>query len=293
MIDNINISSSIDNMDNYMNRVGFDFKRIISTNTGAIEPRATYQHHSKGFTLRVNENNQLKFQCCLPKFLNESNSIDLSYRELKDVIFQIGEMLQIAPSLLHIRSFEFGLNIPINYTFDSMGMKDNAICYKTHPLSDIEAGARMISIGKKYKSQEYEIKIYSKTKQMNLSDEIIRFETRVKKMHYLPKYRFETIDSLLVKDNLQFLRDKLIANIDNTLILDTSVPTPKLLPKEQLLYLNWQSSIYRNNLTRSDKRKFHREKEQILYLMDEYGANNLRESFRSKVIDKWNVLIES
>lgn len=291
MIDGIHLRANIENFEEYIENSELNFKKHIEIKSGEISSKAFY--NEKGIIINLYPNNRILVNANLPKLLYGNNYTDLSYTELNNAILLICKMLKLTPEVLEISSFEFGLNIPINYTFNSLEMIENVICYKFQSFSDMDAGRKNKSIGKKYTPQEFEIKIYSKSEQLSLCYELVRFETKVRKMNYVSKSRFYNLSSLLNKENLEFLKNKLVENYENTVILDTSIDLNLLNEKEQILYLNWQSPYYRNKLSKTNKRKFHSEKQKLIQLFDKYGKNDLRNSFKKDLIKKWDIQLNT
>ena len=192
-----------------------------------------------------------------------------------------------------LKSFEFGLNIPMILNFNALELTDFALNYKNNFFEDMDDQSKNPSIGKKCKLQEYQIKLYSKSMQYDLPFELLRYEIKVHKMNYLRVCKFDNLEDFINKDKLVFLREELIKKLNQILFYDTSIPTHQLTPSKQRLCLNWQSTIYRKNLEKSDIRKFNYQKAKLNDIIDQFGENKISTTLIQQISDTWDNLLES
>lgn len=293
MIDFVHLFKRIENYKEYLERT--DIKFVEGIEYLRKEPIKYFWNNNleNGCKIKVGYNNWLDFTGSITKFWYDENYNNLPYSDLCCAIYELADTLKSRPNELILRSFEFGLNIPMILDFKALELTEFALNYKNKFFEDMDNYSKNPSIGKRCKLQEYQLKLYSKSMQYNLPNELLRYEIKVHKMNCVKKYNIERLGDFENKDKLIFLKNELIEKLNKILFYDNSIPIYALKSNEQLLCLNWQSPIYRKNLVKSNPKKFSYERSKLIDIINEFGKNNITETLIYQISNTWNELLES
>jgi hypothetical protein len=117
------------------------------------------------------------------KFYLDNNYQDFSFSNLVDAIYQLTQITQIPPKEFTVHQIEFGLNImseiPSSLILENI-ISHNGLEYELKTFN-------RTGYLKRFERSHFDIKIYDKGRQYHLSQDIIRFELKAKKMQYLHK----------------------------------------------------------------------------------------------------------
>ena len=211
-----------------------DLKSPFNRMTGEMEeyPKiGSYQN----MEVRLLKNNSF-IKGTLHKLFNNLNGVgnqnysDFSYCEFLQVKEELCEDLYIKPKETSITNLEFGLNI--NLPFNPDVFLDNMLL-----MSDFRAANVNDSTAKKnyreFKRSDYSFKIYNKSKQYKIKENVLRVElkiTRKRKLHDLNIYTLEGLDQI---ETFKALFKMLMERFDKLLIIDL-VAVVKVLDNDQM-----------------------------------------------------------
>ncbi len=158
-----------------------------------------------------------KYYNRLNRLGNQNHNI-FTLGNLKWVCEDLEDKFGILPDLAKIKNVEYGLNFQIEKN-PTQFINENIIAYKYHPTSEV----RYYSHGgylTRYQFAEYEVKIYDKTAQYLLDENILRFEVKTKKSRHIKFSRARTLHDLTNEETFQSLRDNLISKVKSLKIID-------------------------------------------------------------------------
>lgn len=283
-----------------------DYKEYLSSNEvdyiegiahQSKKPLEYFWHYNKNThgETRIGYNQWLSHKVSLAKHFYHNNYWDLTYSDLGCAIYDLADSLKLRPNELKIRSIEMGLNLPMTLDFDALKLTTMMLNFKNRFFEDMTKSNTKTSVGKECLLQEYIIKMYSKTKEADLDWELLRYEIRVKKMNYLQNSTIRTLEDLLDKRNLLYLKDKLVENLEEIVFFDNTVPISELKPSERAIYMNWQSEFYRKELFEADSRhrKFNYQKQKFEEIIEKHGEHKIKPTLINQVSETWQNLLES
>jgi hypothetical protein len=200
---------------------------------------------------------------------------------------ELSELLQINTILLRVRCFEFGVNI--NPSHDTNEVLNAIICHRGNEYEKRTYNGN--GYLKRFVNAQYEIKIYNKSKQYNLSANILRYEIKVLKMDFVNKKLqrpINTVPDLLNPEVIAGLSNILINSIDNLYMYDYRI-NPKQIKSNRdkhtlIECINpafWE--LYRGTHTPTGyKKKVKRFRE----LVRNYAPDNLQTEIKTMVLNQ-------
>lgn len=247
-----------------------------------------------GCKIKVGYNNWIDFTGSITKYWYEENYTNLPYSDLACVIHSLADSLYSRPNELNLKSFEFGLNIPLEKPLNALETTDLALNYKNKFFQDMD-GDNKLSIGKRCVLQEYQLKLYSKSMQYpkEVPLEMLRYEVKVHKKRFLRPVYFDTFEDLIDKDKLIYLKQMLIETFENIILYDNSIPIEELRTFDRNLCVKWQSPAYRKSLQKTSPRTFSNQKQRLTEIIEEYGELQLKSKLIQQFSDTWDNLMES
>lgn len=158
-------------------------------NLDTSEASNSYTIRYKGLRITTN-GNRLTIKNSLHKYYHTNNTGLFTYSECKATIEDLSAILKVNLWECEITRFEFGINVPVSLRpklyLDSMQG------FKSKSIYDLDSSDRRNTIF--YKTGDYKLKLYNKTKEAGIRENLLRFEIeRLKPAHYLKGMR-------LVKD---------------------------------------------------------------------------------------------
>lgn len=254
-----------------------------------------YKNPKTNGRTRVGYANWINYRGSLAKHWYHTNVWDLTYSDLGSAIYDLGETLKIHPKNLTVRSVEASVNLPMILDFTALKLTETALNFKTNFFEDLNNSYSGTKVGKQCILNEFRIKLYSKTEESNLTQELLRYEVKVKKMNYLKRANIRNLEDLLDKDNLLYLKKILVANLEKIVFFDNTVPISELKPSEREIYMNWQSEFYRKELFEADSRhrKFNYQKQKFEEIIEKHGEHKIKPTLINQVSETWQNLLES
>lgn len=247
-----------------------------------------------GCKIKVGYNNWIDFTGSITKYWYEENYTNLPYSDLACAIHSLADSLYSRPNELNLKSFEFGLNIPLEKPLNALETTDLALNYKNKFFQDMD-GDNKLSNGKRCVLQEYQLKFYSKSMQYpkEVPFEMLRYEVKVHKKRILRPVYFDTFEDLIDKDKLIYLKQMLIETFENIILYDNSIPIEELRTFDRNLCVKWQNPAYRKSLQKSSPRTFSNQKQRLTEIIEEYGEMQLKSKLIQQFSDTWDNLMES
>lgn len=226
-------------------------------------------------------------QCCLRgsihKFKNEGvhNADPFTYQDFVQALNKLEIELKIYSSDLYLVRFEIGVNVSLPVSekqyLNTMALINNKVPTKT-------SNCLLVPY------QQYQIKIYSKSKQYSQfkNKHTLRLELAYLRKVKLTKDlgRITTIDELLNQELWTKMADVLNNLVSQIVFFDYSEIKPKeLTDKECLLFYQWSNPLRLSQET--DKSKKSRLKKQAIDIYQKYSknrkANELKESVNKQL----------
>ncbi len=292
MIDFIHTYGAIKNHYDYLKHSELDFVEGIVHNSG--KPIRYFWCKNDSMMYKVGYyQNWLDITGSITKYWRETNISDLTYSDLCSAIHSLSETLMVNPKELYIRSFEFGVNIPPVTNHSALELSEFALNYKRKLFDDMDNNSKRPSIGKKCKSQQYILKLYSKSMEYNLPFELLRFEIQIKRMAFIKKAGIESLFDLTNKDKLKSLKSMLVATANKIVFYDDSISPEALDVREGTMLLNWKSKIYLKKKLKEQSKDFQKEKRLVINLIDKHGQQFIKQKLVSSISDKWDKLLEN
>lgn len=192
-----------------------DYALTVNDGTGEIlKQTAKYN----GLTFIIYSSNRVEIQGSFHQYWNQGqhNYNDFTLEDVANVINELEALFNIPINTSRIEHLEFGLNISL--PFNPNTFINNLIAYKTkafHPMKTYGAGNGMF-----VELTQYILKIYNKSLQYNVPDNILRYEKKVRKMENIikaPVYLSTLVDPKFVEICLS----QLLASFEDLIITES------------------------------------------------------------------------
>lgn len=143
------------------------------------------------------------------------NYNDFNVRDITDVLKDLQEKFGIDPKEMRLENIEFGVNVITPYNPNVF--LDHLVVFKNHPFDRMRVYGS--GKGKVAELSQYIIKIYNKTLQYGLMNNVLRYEIKVKKMQYL-KQGVIYFSDLLNTEFMQSVFANLISSFKDLVVTD-------------------------------------------------------------------------
>lgn len=201
------------------------FHIIVDEETG--EPSKSSYSIYKGLKFIVFEKGTTYIQGSLHKYINKGdhNHDDFTYSRLKDSITQLENLFGIDPRQCKLQNLEVGLNI--EPCIDTQDLLENIVLHKCEEFKNISlhnGNYRQVI------HSSYFLKAYDKALQYNLSNNIFRWEIKMKRGEIIRHNGggANNLQDLLDKRILKTLLNNLIKTWEETLVLDPTIKNAEL-----------------------------------------------------------------
>lgn len=219
------------------------------------------------------------------------NYNDFTYENFSNAINLLENDLQTELSDFKLVPMEFGLNI-------TMSMPTSEILNKNVFLYNFEPFTIQRSYGKsgfmlKYEKTDFDIKLYNKGLQYNVSQNLLRLEVKIKRSRLLNKLGVYNIKDLLEKENLYSLFDFLINELDKLMIIDR-IPHNHLT-KDELSFINELKNKHFWSDLKEEKSSawVNKSKKKFNEFIQYKNLNNIKEEMRYLLHEKFSELIQN
>jgi len=200
---------------------------------------------------------------------NGTNWGDFDLKQFEQAIIQYCAEFGVNPNKSRIHKLEFGVNINPPFKATLKNIRKVFVSYNGTPFESLKSYSGQ-TIGVECNLSQYRIKIYSKTLQYKLKENVLRFEIQAKKMQKLP---FEKVylNDLLKNPMIKYCKAELIKVMQQIIIYDNDL---KPLSKKDAIFLKDVSNPnYWANLNPSNRNK---KKVKYLKLLESNTKSNLR-----------------
>lgn len=225
--------------------------------------------------------------------VNERSNQNYSDYSLSQIIDSVDYLRGSFPPInsASVTQLEFGFNL-ITQTKPEKIIEDNVFMFKYKPpnyTDDYGVGGCL----KQFKKYNYWLKVYDKSKQFGLNENILRIEIKYKRR---PGFKFSNINSIEDLYNptyLNLLYDDLknrvgqLTVIDN--YLDQSIESKDLISLNKYENSNYWRKLKENKSTQSVKN----EREKFQALLNKYDLNKTKTEILELMDDKFNKLIST
>ncbi|TVZ26796.1 hypothetical protein JM83_1786 [Gillisia sp. Hel_I_86] len=208
-----------------------------------------------------------------------------NYRALDTLV----DKFSIRPGETTITNLEFGLNIPLEY--------DPSLFIENSIMWDFKAPSKISFFGgagylKEFEKNDYSLKIYNKSKQYKLSENILRIEVKIIKKRKLHDLGIFSLEDLYESESYRRLFKFLIEQFDKLLMIDFLI-LRKALREDEIhilkqytnphYWLNLQKDLSQNGYYKRKRKcnefitnySFDKSKRKVKRLLDKQFANNM------------------
>ncbi|AUC84360.1 hypothetical protein CW731_03185 [Polaribacter sp. ALD11] len=236
-----------------------DLRTTVNTETAVISDKQTAYYNESIFINITNNRASLKGSIHkyynIIKKLGNQNYNDFSYRDFKLALYHLQNSFDIEYCETDVTNLEFGLNIEIEE--DPQELIDNHILMYDYKLPNRNDKFRGKGDYIEYKTTDYSLKIYNKSKQNSIKDRnLLRIELKIIGSRYLKKhfkiYNLNDLD----RNRFQLLFNKLLEHFDKLLIVDRLCLKNTDRMDEMILYQNGINPNYWKRINKNKKTKF-------------------------------------
>jgi hypothetical protein len=179
---------------------------------------------------------KVRLQGSVHKYRNAGrhNYDDFRAVDVAEVVRELSERFEIDTAQTLLNNVEFGVNVVLPFGVNVV--LDNLIVYKGQPFNPIVEDKMSYYQCKRTK---FIIKIYDKTKQFDLPNNVLRFEIKVTAMQYLETkgIKLRYLSDLLNMDIYEPLGNVLTEVFEEILFGDNTINESDLTTKERETYL--------------------------------------------------------
>ncbi len=287
MIDFIKIHRLAVKAEKLLNNERLIFPLSIIEKTGEVLNRPQIAYYNGLQFIVKGENSGLKGS--LHKYwFNGMNWQDFYLNQIQEAIKELVNKFEFQPENSDLNFVEIGLNIPV--WCDPTEIIKGTIIYKHKSFEPLPVEGK--GFGRVCRTSQFDIKIYNKSLQYNLSQHLLRFEIKVKRMELLAPDRGKkkeqkfslTLADLCKLETYNRLLNLLLSVLNDILFYDANTPDTTTNPKDHDLFIQGRYPEYWNIMPRSTKnRKIKRFKELT-------GGEKIKSELKKLIIEKWNEL---
>lgn len=214
--------------------------------------------------------------------LGEQNYNDFDRYDLLSTGESFCKTFNLNPDNCIIENFEFGENI--TPPLPSNKILDSAIHHKGNPFN----WKRTLFMNYlECEHRQYYVKFYDKGLQFN-QGEILRFETKTRKMEYVSRAKIGTLSDLLKCENLTILGSMLADNFSLILFDDPTVNTSAMNQRDGLTIEQCRNPKFWESLKPDN---YFKKRNRFRELCRKYGSLDIQEKVHPLIVEKWNALL--
>lgn len=219
----------------------------------------------------------------------EHNYNDFSYNQICEMIDYVKSRV-VDANKTKLTQMEFGFNIEIPVKAEEL-IKQSVLMHKLegHTLEEYYDGKGYL---KSFVHNDYLLKIYDKSKQFKIKQRnILRVEVKFRNAKALNRLGVFNLEDLKDKEKLKLLFDELVKRYDELTIVDAyqernDIPDEVKTKLDAFSSFNYWLMFNNGQSKMRHKRKYER-------LIEEYNLLNVKANIRTKLIDKFQELINS
>jgi hypothetical protein len=221
----------------------------------------------------------------LHKYFNSANHNhnDFTLIDSFNTIKDLCQRFAINPFNTVLHNLEFGVNV--NLPFETKVFLDSIIRYKSKDYELEQFNGRGYLL--RFSFDQYELKIYDKGLQYLLKDNTLRFELKVRKMHYLESkgININNYVDLFHAGNIEKLKQLLLNAFNDLLIYDSSINLKTIKSKrEREILTSGSNPKYWANLKLMNTNTYKKKRRQFRELVELYS--NLKVTVGKIIRDK-------
>ena len=260
----------------------------VSEKTGEVSNKKIAGY--KGLKFIIWNSGYIELQGSLHKYYNqgEHNYNDFTLLHLQEALKDLSLRFNIEFGRLTVKNIEFGVNLQPQWA--SSLILNNCLLVGATRIKDVSLSVTRYNY-KQATKQRLWLKLYDKKKQYqakhNLTNEILHYELKYKKMIDLKEVGFYCLDDLTKPSILKPVNSLLIKYWDSVLLFDKTIKKKELRKHTRDVKLNqWSNPNYWLELTPKK-----REKQRLLYstIVDKH-SDKIHLHIRSLINEKWNTL---
>lgn len=266
-----------------------DFTSKVNLETSEIIGSTEIGYY-RGLKITLRKKYALTIQGSLHKaFNNGINYNDFTYLDYANAVKTLCNELQIEAEEFTIQRIELGVNIQ-SPTLTFSTIESNLLLHKLTPFSTFIKDNKIF--GYYCKHQRFCIKIYDKSAQENLENEVLRLEYKVTKMQHLKSIGIKKLTDILDKSKIEKVHQLILKDF-SYILMDNCEMIEKctLPPKESNFYLKARDVKYwkrlKTNFSQSTcttkQRKFKK-------IINTYAKQDLTSVLTNMLSNKWQIL---
>ena len=266
-----------------------DFHSKLNHKTGEVKENELIAEDD-GLEFVIKNNQYLSFNGSVHKYWNHTNTNfnDYSIKDYKLTIDTLNKKFDLNPFFCHLRNLEFGVNI--NLPFDTETFLNAIISYKgkEYELETFNGFGKLLRFRF---NRYYEVKIYNKGLQYNLNENVLRFEIKVKKMHYFKskKINIQTLSDLTKTEIIESLKKQLIKTFNELLVYDDTINLKEVNRRtDRELLLNGRNPKYWQNLSNKNPNTYKKKRTRFRELILMYGKSDIQKNVLNLIESKLN-----
>lgn len=212
------------------------------------------------------------------------NYSQFPFSEVSSTIENLMAKFNISPEDANLTQFEFGVNILMPYL--PKHFLKRIIAYKNQ-LPSIDRNNQKKYVVR-FENTEFEIKIYCKSSQYLLSENILRFEVKSKAKRFLHD-KFLNLTDLTSIDNYKLLEEILLHSFDELIIVE-DIDKKLLTTHEKKIYdIVSNPALWDSIESRAQRYRY---KKKYQSLCDKYVKDSKKEFLRKQIKFTWNDLLK-
>ena len=265
----------------------------ISTEGELLNNSQVAEYQAMHFIVK---NNNVKLYGSIHKYKNKGlhNWDDFYFSDLGNSIYDLCLKFNICSDKSELNGIEFGVNVKT--PIDPVQFINSVISYKGTPFEKMAITGD--GYGRECIKDNFIIKIYNKSLQYKLIDNILRFEIKVIKMRY---FRDNGIDLNTLSDLKKIQKIEPLCNLladcfNNLLVYDLSTDISNLNEQLRTIILQGSNPNYwierkRNNTDSTKRKAYHRELDKFKDLSESIGATKYKDEIANLIKGKCKELI--
>lgn len=271
-----------------LDNLKLDFKCDVMHRTGEvlcypIETKSRY----KSFNFFISQKNCFG-KGSIHKYFHGNNWSDLTFHEQIQALNSFCNEFKVEKYRSRVHSFEFAVNINPNFEASVENISKLFICHGYKPFVPLTCDKTGKEIGVFLKYDQYGIKIYSKSVQLGISKNILRFEVKVRKIQWLTDdYIF--LEDFERKEFMLELKEKLLSIMRDIIVYDDDIKPSTI--NEKLFLSNVSNPNYWKNI--KSKQKRYKDKQRYKKMVSEKSISKIHESILLDIESNCNYLINN
>ena len=222
-----------------------------------------------------------------------SNYISFTWSQLQKQITHLESSLSLTSEMVKLLNLEIGVNITLPFPVFTF-LQKNLISFKGNTFNRYNPDKNGVCLGFVCMLSQYSVKIYDKSKQFNLTENVLRFELRFVKMQKLNLQGIKTLSDLKDIEKVKPLLNLLLGACENVLMFDSSINLndPGLKHREKEILKTGCNPKYWEQLKERRIRSFNYERDRFKKLVASHGKN-VQETIKEHIRAAWENLFKN